>query len=507
MITFLLTDIEGSTRLVEALGEEYRSLLATHHRLLGEAATRSGGTLHGTEGDALFFWFEDAESAVAAAAAGQRALAAYPWPTREPVRVRMGIHSGEGAIENGEPIGLGIHRAARICAIGHGEQVLASDSVKAGAPGYSFKDLGARRLKDFDEPVRVHQLLAPGLRETFPPLRPSQPAKQRRVLVLAGALVAIAIIAAARMLAPGSQAVPIKANSVVAIDPERGKVLDDIPVGQAPIDVAFGAGRVWVIHRIDQTGTAIDAGTRKTVRTFSTLRQDDSIAAGPGGVLASRSNGSDFLGSTPSLGERIDPDYYDSQPIQVPGSPTRCGTVCWSPFAVAIGGAGAWEAANLGTVQIDLATRKVIRTVSEVAPQIGSLAVGDTTVWVIESQSPGGGGTDGGVYAITASAASSETPLDAPVDVASDGASAWILTADDVLDHVDQHGRLVAQTTLAPGKGVAVTVGGGYVWTATDAGDVSQIDPATLQRTKTIHLHRKTTALTYGNDTIWAAVL
>jgi class 3 adenylate cyclase len=124
-VTFLFSDIEGSTRLLTALGERYGELLATHQGLR-EAFADAGGREIDTQGDALFVVFLKAKHAVAAALAAQRALANHPWPGRTAVRVRMGLHIAEPAAVRDRYIGLGVHRAARICSAGHGGQILLS---------------------------------------------------------------------------------------------------------------------------------------------------------------------------------------------------------------------------------------------------------------------------------------------------------------------------------------------------------------------------------------------
>jgi predicted ATPase/class 3 adenylate cyclase len=174
-VTFLMTDIEGSTRMLQMLGDRYPELLADHYRLLWEAFG-AAGTEVGTEGDALFFVFSDAPSAVRAALEGQRRLAAYPWPPGGEVRVRMGIHSGEGILLDNSYVGLDVHRAARITTSGHGGQVLLSDAARALAEGslpegVGLRDLGEHRLKDLERSEYLFQLEAHDLAAEFPPLR------------------------------------------------------------------------------------------------------------------------------------------------------------------------------------------------------------------------------------------------------------------------------------------------------------------------------------------------
>ncbi|MDQ4107740.1 MAG: adenylate/guanylate cyclase domain-containing protein, partial [Actinomycetota bacterium] len=174
-VTFLFSDIEGSTRLLQALGDSYPEVLETHQELLREAFAGGGGTVLGTEGDSFFVVFSAAPRALAAAVDAQRALAGHAWPEKGEVRVRMGLHTGEGTLGGGSYVGVDVHRAARIAAAGHGGQVLVSDSTRAlvehALPeGLALQDLGEHRLKDLLKPERIFQLVHPELLNTFPPL-------------------------------------------------------------------------------------------------------------------------------------------------------------------------------------------------------------------------------------------------------------------------------------------------------------------------------------------------
>ena len=175
-VTFLFTDIEGSTRLLQQLGDGYAELLSEHHRLLREAVDKAGGAAFGSEGDALFAAFASAPSALAASVAAQRALSARQWPGGASVRVRMGLHTGEGVVRDGTYVGLDVHRAARIAAAGHGGQVLLSDTTRAlvenSLPsGVELRDLSRHRLKDLAQPEHIFETVIAGLPSQFPALR------------------------------------------------------------------------------------------------------------------------------------------------------------------------------------------------------------------------------------------------------------------------------------------------------------------------------------------------
>ncbi len=199
-VTFLFTDIEGSTRLLHELGDDYAKVLAEHRRALREAFVRHGGVEVDTQGDAFFVAFRQASEALAAAAEARLALADGP------VRVRMGLHTGEPLVTEAGYVGLDVHRAARICAVAHGGQVVVSEqTVNLIDEGLDLHALGLHRLKDLGRPEKLFQLGG----EEFPPLRslnatnlPAQPSplvgrkreleellplvRQRRLVTLTG---------------------------------------------------------------------------------------------------------------------------------------------------------------------------------------------------------------------------------------------------------------------------------------------------------------------------------
>jgi predicted ATPase/class 3 adenylate cyclase len=175
-VTFLFTDIDGSTRLLQRLGDRYDALLEEHHRVLRDAFSGFRGREMGTEGDAFFVVFRSAVDAVAAAVEAQRALASREWPDGADVGVRIGLHAGEAHRAADGYVGLDVHRAARIAAAAHGGQVLLSETTRslvehAVPPGVRIRDLGEHRLKDLARPERLYQLCVEGLRAEFPPLR------------------------------------------------------------------------------------------------------------------------------------------------------------------------------------------------------------------------------------------------------------------------------------------------------------------------------------------------
>jgi class 3 adenylate cyclase len=172
----LFSDIEGSTRLLAALGpDEYEVALAEHRSIVRAAIAAHGGVEHGTEGDSFFVTFATSADAVAAAVDAQRALAAHTWAPR-PVRVRMGIHAGDVRSTGEDLLGICIHEAERVKSAAHGGQVVTSALARdlAGPVGggrLSFRSLGRHRLKDLAVPMELFQVCHPDLPGEFPPLR------------------------------------------------------------------------------------------------------------------------------------------------------------------------------------------------------------------------------------------------------------------------------------------------------------------------------------------------
>ena len=176
-VTFLFTDIEGSTTLLQRLGDRrYAEIVEEHRRLLGGAFAEGHGQVVDTQGDAFLVAFSRARDALAVAVTAQKVLATHPWPDGALLRVRMGLHTGEPISKTDRYIGLDVHRAARIGAAGHGGQVLLSQAVAVLAAqdlpaGVSLRDLGTQRLKDLREPEHLMQAVHPDLPADFPPLR------------------------------------------------------------------------------------------------------------------------------------------------------------------------------------------------------------------------------------------------------------------------------------------------------------------------------------------------
>ena len=196
-VTLVFADVEGSTKLLSALGERFGPARARMRELVREAASAHGGAEVDWAGDGVFLAFGRAHDAIAAAAQIQLSLAVEPWPDDEPHRLRIGVHTGEPDLGDEGYVGMDVVIASRICAASHGEQIVVSRAARDVAgdeplPGASFRALGRHRLKDVPDALQLFQLVAPELRADFPPLKTlsatSLPALHHRLVGRADAL-------------------------------------------------------------------------------------------------------------------------------------------------------------------------------------------------------------------------------------------------------------------------------------------------------------------------------
>jgi len=188
-LTFLFSDVEGSTRLLRELGSAYSGVQQRHQQVVREAVATHGGREIDSQGDSFFIAFARPRDAVLTAVEAQRGLREERWPEGAELLVRMGIHTGPVDLAGERYVGLAVHRAARISAAGHGGQVLLSYATLAlledeepGLDGVEFRDLGEQRLRDFQRPVRIYQVVADRLPSEFPPLRTAEAANTSAAL-------------------------------------------------------------------------------------------------------------------------------------------------------------------------------------------------------------------------------------------------------------------------------------------------------------------------------------
>ena len=302
-VTFLFSDVSGSTRLLRELGQDhYGQALAHYQQFLREACTSRGGHEVDTQGDAIFFAFSRAKDAVNAAAEAQRSLAAHAWPGQGLLKARIGLHTGEASVSEGRYLGLSVHRAARVCSAAAGGQVLLS---QASAGVLEDEDLGELRLrplgrhllKDFEHPVQLYQLDVPGLPVRFPPPTTARrKVRRKRALLWLGgaALIAAAVAIPLALIGGGAdEGTRLGPTDAGILDPKVNQVIGGIPLGFKSPLVAEGEGYVWVVDPRGSTVTKIDPRTRKVVGSPSAVGGTPTgIAVGGGSVWVAVNRGS-----------------------------------------------------------------------------------------------------------------------------------------------------------------------------------------------------------------------
>jgi class 3 adenylate cyclase len=394
-VTFLFTDIEGSTRLVKQLRDSYGPVLREHQRLLRESFVAHGGYEVDTQGDSFFVAFASARDALLAAVEGQLALLSHQWPDGVEIKVRMGLHTGQAVAHDGRYTGLAVHRAARVGAAGHGGQILVSQATQTLLEDEEedlhifLRDLGEQRLKDLDRPVRLYQAAAAGLPGSFPPVRgdaslaqaaeaaiaPPLWRRRRLVVLVAAALILVAALAGLLVLRNGSDGGlnGVQPNHLGVIDPQTNTIVAEIPVGIEPGPVAAGAGAVWVGNVRDRSLTRIDPDGQAVTGTFSLEnRTPTGLAVGLGSVLVAH-------------GLRGDVSLVDPQFGQVTKTVQVGGTAFGSPNgSVALDATSAWAVFGDSTLAHLAAEGNVLGT-TLAGSQPADVVAANGSVWVTNS--------------------------------------------------------------------------------------------------------------------------
>ena len=294
-VTFLFTDIEGSTQLLKRLGPAYAGALAEHQEIVRAAAAAHHGREVDTQGDSFFIAFRRGKDAVAAAVAIQRDLAAHAWPEGGVIKVRIGLHTGEPQVGDERYVGMGVNKAARIGAAGHGGQVLISRTTRDLVedelpPGVTVRDLGDRRLKDIERPEHLFQLVIEGLQSEFGQLKTLdvELARKRRRLYAGAALIGVLAAAVAIPVfalgsgGGGGGSANVPPNSLAIIDPQSDKVTGSVATGIRPGSLAAGFGSIWVANGDDETLSRIAPETESLERTYPLTATPTGLASGSG---------------------------------------------------------------------------------------------------------------------------------------------------------------------------------------------------------------------------------
>jgi len=499
-VTFVFTDIEGSTALAKRLRDRYREVLEQHQLLLRAAFEAHGGHEIDTQGDSFFFAFARAKDAVLAVVEGQRALAGHEWPEGGEVRVRMGLHTGEPAVGEQRYTGFGVHRAARISAAGHGGQVLLSNATRELveddlAENVAVRDLGTYQLKDVDRPEHLFQLAVEDLPSEFPPLKAAKvaephPLRRRAILLSAltgviAAAVAIPIFA----LGQGGSGESIEAaagNSVGFVDPDSNRLVADVAVGTTPTHVAVGEGAVWVTNADGDTASRIDPLERIVVQTITVGSSPSGITTGNGAVWVANS-----LDSTVS---RIDP--ATNTVVQTIG-------VGNGPVGIAYAAGSIWVA-NTGDDTITGIDADSGRPTTTLAIAAAELAFGAGTLWASQRTANRVARIDPN----TGNVVQTIPVGNGPAGLAFGGGAAWVANSlDGTVSRIDPATNSVAATIPAGNGTKAVAVGADGVWVSNQfEGTLARIDPRTNQVVRRISVGNRPQGVAISGGTVLVSV-
>jgi len=515
-VTFLFTDIEGSTRLLKQLGERYTEVLADHRRILREAAEAREGREIDTQGDSFFFAFARANAALGAAVVAQRALAEHDWPEGGEVRVRMGLHTGEPTVGEESYIGLGVHRAARIGAVAHGGQVLLSNAtrelVEDEVGGVSIRELGSYQLKDIDRPEPLFQLDIEGLQTEFPPLKAekiAEPRQVRRRTVLVGALagviaaaVAIPIFALSRGSGGSLAPATVDANSIGVIDPETNGVIADVPIAGSPTRLAVGGKTVWVGNDDSGTVSGLDQRTHAPTKLVTTQGFPSDLAVGEGAIWA--------IDGRSGVLRKIDPVYgriAGKARIAATNPAYDVGREGFDPMSVAAGLGSVWVTDGSRTLtRVDPEATKVVGRIDLRVPLDG-VAVGSGAVWAISGASASVIRLDRRGRATVRIPIVSKPGLESPypLQVEVGEGFVWVINGNTAtLTKIDPQERSVSATIpvgIDHGP-VRLAVGAGAAWVANRDGTLSRID-ANTNTVSTFAVGHRAKDIAVARNAVW----
>jgi YVTN family beta-propeller protein len=475
---------------------------SAHRRIVREAFESHGGDEVDTQGDSFFYVFGRARDAAAAAADAQRGLAAHEWPEGGRVRIRIGMHTGEPVVSEEGYHGIGVHRAARIMAAGHGGQVLLSEATAAvlrdeEVSGLGVRDLGVHRLKDLDRPEHVYQLVTPGLEPTFAKIRTAgeQRPHYRRPLIIgaaAGVLaaaVAIPVFAfaggsgggrsleavddnAVGVVDPGSRSITSEASdvqspagvaagagavwvtsnasngSLVKIDPGTHRVQQTIPVGSGPLGVAVSGNDVWVANSQEGSLSRVSAETNGLLQTIRVGNAPTGVAAADGKVWVTNAD-----------------DGTISQLDGRSGKRTRTISVGSPVHGIAYGEGKLWVSDPVGNQLVEVSPESGVVTRVGVGSGPSAVAYGDGAVWIANNLDGTVSRVDPGAGRVTAA-----YPVGAaPNGLAVTPAAVWVTDeVNGTISRIDVGSGAITHTTLG-GRPEGVAAAGGALWVAVQA--------------------------------------
>jgi YVTN family beta-propeller protein len=500
-VTFLFTDIEGSTQLLRRMGPRYAELLAEHQEIVRAAVAAHHGREVDTQGDSFFIAFRRGKDAVAAAVAIQRDLAAHDWPENGVIKLRIGLHTGEPQVGEDRYVGMGVNKAARIGAAGHGGQVLLSRTTRDLVedelpPGVTIRDLGDRRLKDIERPEHLFQLVIEGLPSEFGQLKTLdvELAKKRRRTYVGAALIGVVAAAVAIPVfalggGGGSASTNVKPNSLAIIDPGSNKVAGSVAVGIRPGSVTSGSGSIWVANQDDRTLSRIDPKTEALQRTYPLDATPTGVAGGAGAIWIA--NG--LLGSV----SRLDPSINDVTATAEVTGRSNAGSV-------AIGEGAVWAVFGNSVIgKIDPRTNELVSPTGIAGSSPSAIAVGEGAVWIANS----GDNTISRILPETVSAVATPTVGRQPSGIAIGDGAVWVSDrGDDLVTRYDASSG--SAINIAVGKApIGIAFGEGSVWVANaDDGTVSRIDPVARNVVDTIDVGGRPVGITVSDGRVWVTV-
>jgi YVTN family beta-propeller protein len=417
----------------------------------------------------------------------------------------MGLHTSEPDVGEERYVGMGVHRAARIGAVGHGGQVLVSGAsweVAHDEPGGgSMRELGRYRLKDIDTPERLFQLDVEGLQQEFPPLRAERAAPPRRVrrAVLLAALIAVVVAAVTVPIvlvghhhSSGGPFAAAGSDAVDVINPSNGRLTSSIQLPSTPGAITYGAGSIWVTMPNQGSVSRIDPETDTVEQTVAVGDGPQAVVVGDGSVWVANS----VAGTVTQI-----------DPRQNGGTAVNQIKVGNGPAGLAVGSGGVWvaDAVDHAIVKIDPSTGTPSQPIP-VDDGADALAIGDGAIWVLGASA----GVVSRVDPVTGGVEDTTNVGNGPVALAVGGGSVWVANAEGgTISRVDAATNQVDGTvTVGAGpSGVSVAPGGHQVWVANGlAGTLSQVSAATAAVGRTVSAHGRPQSVAVGAQGVYVAV-